>query len=70
MNGHEAAEFSVGSCELVDRLTFFSRPNSEQRLEAIGMAVEGISSATFLTDEQKRDIFYNNAVTFFRLRKP
>ena len=37
--------------------------------EAIGMAVEGIESATFLTDGQKRDIFYNNAVRFFRLDK-
>jgi len=35
--------------------------------EAIGMAVEGIESAAFLTAEQKRDIFYNNAVRFFRL---
>jgi len=35
--------------------------------EAIGMAVEGIESAGFLTEEQKRDIFYNNAVRFFRL---
>jgi predicted TIM-barrel fold metal-dependent hydrolase len=35
--------------------------------EAIGMAVEGIESARFLTGEQKRDIFYNNAVRFFRL---
>lgn len=34
--------------------------------EAIGMAVEGIESAAFLTEEQKRDIFYNNAMTFFR----
>jgi len=37
--------------------------------EAIGMAVDGIQSASFLTDEQKRDIFYNNAVRFFRLDK-
>jgi uncharacterized protein len=35
--------------------------------EAIGMAVEGIESASFLTEEQKRDIFYNNAVRFLRL---
>jgi predicted TIM-barrel fold metal-dependent hydrolase len=35
--------------------------------EAIGMAVEGIESAAFLTADQKRDIFYNNAVRFFRL---
>lgn len=35
--------------------------------EAIGMAVAGIDSATFLTSEEKRDIFYNNAIRFFRL---
>jgi hypothetical protein len=35
--------------------------------EAIGMAVDGIESATFLTEEQERDIFYNNAVRFLRL---
>jgi hypothetical protein len=35
--------------------------------EAIGMAVEGIESASFLTAEQERDIFYNNAMRFFRL---
>jgi predicted TIM-barrel fold metal-dependent hydrolase len=37
--------------------------------EAIGMAIEGIQSANFLTEEQKRDIFYSNAVRFFRLDK-
>jgi predicted TIM-barrel fold metal-dependent hydrolase len=37
--------------------------------EAVGLAVEGVESATFLTAEQKRDIFYNNAVRFFRLDK-
>jgi predicted TIM-barrel fold metal-dependent hydrolase len=35
--------------------------------EGIGMAIEGIESASFLTAEQKRDIFYNNAVRFLRL---
>jgi predicted TIM-barrel fold metal-dependent hydrolase len=35
--------------------------------EAIGMAIEGIESANFLTTEQKRDIFFNNAVRFLRL---
>ena len=42
---------------------------SDQQIwpEAIGMAVEGIESAEFLTEEQKRDIFYNNAVRFLRL---
>jgi len=35
--------------------------------EAIGMAIENIDSAAFLTRAQKRDIFYNNAARFFRL---
>jgi predicted TIM-barrel fold metal-dependent hydrolase len=35
--------------------------------EAIGMAIDGIESATFLTEEEKRDIFYNNAARFLRL---
>jgi hypothetical protein len=37
--------------------------------ESIGLAIEGIESAEFLTKEQKRDILYNNAVRFFRLDK-
>jgi uncharacterized protein len=37
--------------------------------EAIGWAIEGVKSATFLTPEQKADIFYNNAAAFFRLDK-
>jgi predicted TIM-barrel fold metal-dependent hydrolase len=42
---------------------------SDQMLwpEAVGMAVEGVESADFLTAEQKRDIFYNNAARFLRL---
>ncbi len=35
--------------------------------EKIGAAVEAIEQAPFLTDEQKRDIFYNNAVRFLLL---
>jgi predicted TIM-barrel fold metal-dependent hydrolase len=35
--------------------------------EKIGAAVEAIEEAPFLTNEQKRDIFYNNAVHFLRL---
>ncbi|MGB9005296.1 MAG: amidohydrolase family protein [Candidatus Aminicenantales bacterium] len=35
--------------------------------ESIRLAVESIESADFLTPEQKRDIFYNNAARFFRL---
>ncbi len=35
--------------------------------EAIDDAVEAIESAPFLSEEQKRDIFYNNAARFLRL---
>jgi uncharacterized protein len=35
--------------------------------DAIGMAVEVIESVKFLTEEQRRDIFYNNAARFLRL---
>lgn len=35
--------------------------------EKIGAAVEAIEQAPFLTNEQKRDIFYNNAAHFLRL---
>jgi len=37
--------------------------------EAIGMAIEGIESASFLSQEQKRDIFYDNAARFLRLKE-
>lgn len=47
-----------------DRLMF----GSDQMIwpETIGMAVEAIESAYFLSDQQKRDIFFNNAVRFFK----
>jgi hypothetical protein len=35
--------------------------------ETIGLAIEAIESADFLTPEQRRDIFYNNAARFLRL---
>jgi predicted TIM-barrel fold metal-dependent hydrolase len=35
--------------------------------EAISMAIEGIESAKFLSKEEKRDIFYNNAARFLKL---
>lgn len=35
--------------------------------EKIGAAVEAIEEAPFLTEEQKRDIIYNNAAHFLRL---
>jgi predicted TIM-barrel fold metal-dependent hydrolase len=52
----------AGFCE---RLMF----GSDQMVwpEAIGMAIAGIESAAFLSKEQKRDIFYNNAARFLRL---
>ena len=34
--------------------------------DAIGLAIRGVDSAPFLTPEQKADIFYGNASTFFR----
>lgn len=34
---------------------------------AIGLAIEAIESAPFLTEDQKRDIFHDNAVRFLRL---
>ena len=35
--------------------------------DAIGLAVERIRSAAFLSREEQRDILYNNAVRFYRL---
>jgi predicted TIM-barrel fold metal-dependent hydrolase len=35
--------------------------------ETISIAIESINTADFLTEEQKRDIFYNNAARFLRL---
>ena len=35
--------------------------------DAIGLAIEGVDSAEFLTPEQKHDIFYGNVVRFLRL---
>lgn len=48
-----------------DRIMF----GSDQMVwtDAIPMAIEGVRTARFLTEKQKRDIFYNNAVRFFRL---
>jgi uncharacterized protein len=37
--------------------------------QTIGLAIETIESADFLSAEQKRDIFYNNAVRFLRLEQ-
>jgi predicted TIM-barrel fold metal-dependent hydrolase len=37
--------------------------------ETIGLAIEAIESAEFLTADQRRDIFYNNAARFLRLER-
>lgn len=52
-------------CNLPKRLMF----GSDQMVwpEAIGMAVEGMESAAFLTEDQKRDLFCRNAARFLRL---
>ena len=35
--------------------------------DALRIAIENVESAGFLTPQQKRDIFYNNAARFLRL---
>jgi predicted TIM-barrel fold metal-dependent hydrolase len=35
--------------------------------ENIELAIESIQTASFLSPEQKRDIFFNNAARFLRL---
>jgi predicted TIM-barrel fold metal-dependent hydrolase len=35
--------------------------------ELIAMAVDAVDSAPFLTPAEKRDIFHDNAVRFYRL---
>lgn len=35
--------------------------------EALEVAIQSIESADFLTEEEKRDILYNNAARFLRL---
>jgi predicted TIM-barrel fold metal-dependent hydrolase len=51
-----------------DRLMF----GSDQMLwpEAIGLAIDGVDSAAFLSDAQKRAIFHDNAARFLRLDPP
>lgn len=48
-----------------DRIMF----GSDQMVwpDSIGLAIDGIQSADFLTDDQKRAIFYDNAAKFLRL---
>ena len=37
--------------------------------ETVAMSIEAIESATFLTEEQKQDIYFNNAADFLKLGK-
>ena len=37
--------------------------------ETVGMSIDAIESATFLTEEQKQDIYFNNAANFLKLDK-
>jgi hypothetical protein len=37
--------------------------------EAVEMSINAIESATFLTEEQKQDIYFNNAANFLKLDK-
>jgi hypothetical protein len=38
--------------------------------QAINSAIDNIEAAPFLSKKQKRDILYNNAARFLRLRAP
>lgn len=61
---HNYLEYLIDA-DLGKRLMF----GSDQMIwpEAIGMGIEAIESASFLSEEQKRDILYNNAARFLRL---
>lgn len=52
---------------LGQRLMFGSDQNAWP--ESIPLAIQAIKSAPFLSEEQKRNIFYNNAARFLRLNK-
>jgi uncharacterized protein len=53
------------SHDLGKRIMFGS--DQMQWPDAIGMAIEVIESVKFLTEEQRRDIFHNNAARFLRV---
>ncbi|WP_255590313.1 amidohydrolase family protein [Marinicella meishanensis] len=54
-----------GECDLSKRLMY----GSDQMIwpDAIRLSIENIQNASFLSHQQKADIFFNNAVTFFGL---
>lgn len=61
---HDVYALLAGLC-LIEN-TFFG---TDQMLwpGALGIAVETVESAPFLSEDQKRDIFYNNGARFLRL---
>jgi len=52
-----------------DRIMFGSDPHQNDITRIVTSAIDRLESAEFLTEKQKRDIFYNNAARFFRLDK-
>jgi predicted TIM-barrel fold metal-dependent hydrolase len=36
--------------------------------DAIPLTIQDVESAPFLTEEQKQDIFYNNAARFYNIK--
>jgi predicted TIM-barrel fold metal-dependent hydrolase len=59
---------TLAEAGFADRIMF----GSDQMFwpNAIGLAIQGIETAAFLTEAQKQDIFYNNAARFYRLAAP
>jgi len=37
--------------------------------DAIALSIKNIENAPFLSEQQKRDIFYNNAARFYNIEK-
>jgi hypothetical protein len=52
-----------------DRIMFGSDPYENAIAEMVATAIERINSADFLSEQQKRDILYNNAAHFFRIEE-
>ena len=51
----------------LDRVMFGS--DQMQWPHAIGMSIEYLNSLDFLTEQEKRDILYNNAARFLKLKE-
>lgn len=71
---HEESEYYRYLRALIDagfgeRIMFGSDPYENAITEIITTAIDRINSADFLTEKQKRNIFYNNAARFFRINE-